>query len=156
MKNQRVLLREDVADLGRVGDVVRVSAGFARNYLYPRRLAIQATEDNVRAMKRRRERADAELKVREAEFRGIVDSLTRLELRTTQKADESGHLFGSVNVGLVAKLLRDAGHSIEESRIRMGQPIRTVGRHKARVHVYGDLTAEITVEVEAEATASEA
>jgi large subunit ribosomal protein L9 len=156
MKNVHVLLRDDVTDLGRVGDVVRVAPGYARNFLYPRRLAIAATDDNQKAMKRRRERADAEIRAREAEFRAVIESLSAVTLKTVMKADENGRLFGSVNAAGVARLLEAAGHPVEESRVRLGATIKKVGEHTVRVHVHGDLSAELTLVVEAEEAPAEA
>ena len=147
MKNVQVLLREDVHELGRVGDVVKVAPGYARNYLLPHRLGVEATAENIRAMKRRRSRIDAELKARAAEFDAIVQTLGALQLSTTMKADATGRLFGSVNAHAVARLLSEAGRSVPESQVRLSQPIKTVGTHTVLVHVHGDLHAEVKVEV---------
>ena len=148
-----VLLREHVDTLGRCGDVVRVSAGYARNYLLPRRLAVQANEDNKRAMLRRRARLDAEEATRVATLDATAQALGGLVLRASQRADEQGHLYGSVSAAAVAGLLSAAGHPIEERAVRLEAPIRTVGTHVVRVHLHGDRYAEVTVEVSAEGAA---
>ena len=151
MKNVEVLLRENVKDLGLVGDVVKVAAGYARNYLIPSQKASRATPEMVKAMAKRREKLEAEDVARRAEFQGALDTLEQLSLKTSAKADEHGRLFGSVNVAALAKLLAEAGHEIEESQIRLDEPIKTIGSHSFPVHVHGDLAAEVTIEVEAEA-----
>jgi len=145
-----VLLREDIRDLGRCGDVVKVAAGHARNYLMPRRLAVEATEDNRRAMQRRRTRLDAEAAVLATEARQRAERLAGVELRTGGRADEAGHLFGSVNAARIAELLAAAGHGFREQDVRLETPLKTVGTHVVRVHVHGEVFAEVRVTVEAE------
>ena len=149
MKNMQVLLRETVKDLGKVGDVVMVRTGYARNYLVPRRLAVEASTDNIEMMKRRRARYDAEEKVMRAEIDARVAALSGVGVSTTEKADEGGHLYGSVNATAVARLLTAAGHATDERAVRLSEPIKTVGTHQVSIHVHGDSVAVITVTVAA-------
>jgi large subunit ribosomal protein L9 len=151
MKNMQVLLRETVKDLGKVGDVVMVRTGFARNFLVPRGLAVEATTDNVEMMKRRRVRYDAEEAVRQAEVDARVAALSGVSVSTTEKADDGGHLYGSVNAAAVARLLSAAGHPTDERAVRLAEPIKTVGTHSVSIHVHGDSAAVITVVVAAAA-----
>jgi large subunit ribosomal protein L9 len=153
MKNVQVLLRERVDNLGEVGDVVKVAAGFARNFLLPRGFAIQATEDNIRAMERRRARLDAEEAARAERIEAAVNQMGGLRVETRQRADETGTLYGSVNAAMVAELLTAAGHPISDKRVRLEQPLKSVGEHAVEIHVHGDRTAEVTVVIEAEAEA---
>lgn len=154
MRNRvEVLLRENVQDLGRCGDVVQVAPGFARNYLLPRKLAIEASEDNKRAMARRRVRLDAEEARRTEETRVRVEALAGVVVKTSGRADEGGHLYGSVNAAKIAELLHAAGHAVAERDVRLEAPLKTAGRHTVKVHVHGEAFAEIRVEVEAEAPA---
>lgn len=153
MKNVEVLLRENLKDLGRCGDVVKVSPGYARNYLLPRRMAVEANDDNKRAMARRRVKLDAEEAVRNAEIDARVASLATIEIKTTGKADETGQLYGSVNAGRVVELLHAAGHRFEERNVRLDAPVKTVGTHTVKLHVHGDRYAEIKLVVDAEASA---
>ena len=146
-----VLLRENVGNLGRCGDVVQVAPGYARNYLLPRKLAIQATEDNKRAMLRRRSRLDADDARRAKETLARVETLMGVVLKTSGRADESGHLFGSVNAGRISELLASAGHAVAEEDVRLDAPLKAVGIHSVRIHVHGDTFAEIRIQVEAEA-----
>lgn len=145
-----VLLREHVDSLGRCGDVVRVSAGYARNYLLPRRIAVQANEENKRVMVRRRARLDAEDAVRAETLAAAVEALGQLVLRSVHRADDHGQLYGSVSAAAVAGLLVEAGHPVAERDVRLDAPIRKVGTHVVRVHLHGDRYAEVTVEVSAE------
>jgi len=145
-----VLLRDNIKTLGRCGDVVRVAQGYARNYLLPRRLAVTANEENKKAMVRRRAILDAEEAKRDAEIVLRVNSLNGIMVATKVKADENGHLYGSVNAATIVALLERAGHRYEEKAIRIDAPIKAVGTHPVKVHVHGDHFAEVKVVVEAE------
>jgi len=150
MKNVEILLRENVSHLGRVGDIVRVAPGYAHNYLFPKGIAIEATPDNHAAMQRRRARLEAADAAAMADAQARADALSKVALKTRQKADEGGHLYGSVSAASIATLLTSAGYPAAEKDVRLESPIKAVGEFKVPVHVHGDLTAEITVSVEAE------
>ncbi len=154
-RNVEVLLREHIKDLGRCGDVVKVSPGHARNFLLPRRMAMQATEENKRAMARRRLILDAEEAKKTAEVVALVGVLTGLEVRTKVRADEHGHLFGSVNAAAIAALLAEKGHEFEERAVRLPAPIKELGTHVVKIHVHGEHEAEVTVVVESDAPPAE-
>jgi len=151
MKKVEVLLRDNVKSLGNCGDIVQVARGYARNFLFPRRIAVEANEDNKKAMVRRRARLDAEETVRIAELDARVASLAGVTVKTTARAEEGGGLYGSVNAAQVADLLKQAGHAFDEKDVRMDAPIKSVGTHAVRVHVHGDRFAEVHVVVEPEA-----
>ncbi len=147
MRTVQVLLRDDVDNLGRCGDVVKVAAGYARNYLLPKRVAVQATADNIKMMARRRARLDIVLAEKLAEAQKRVDVLAAVKLSTSEKADEGGKLYGSVGAATIAKLLTDAGHPTDEKAVRLDAPIKETGSHTVAVHVHGELNAEVTLEV---------
>jgi len=149
VKNVEILLRENVRHLGKVGDVVKVAAGYSRNYLLPLGLAMHATPDNVRVMERRRERFDVEEAARAAQIEKVVNEMGGLRVETAERADETGSLYGSVGVVAIAELLAAGGHAIDERRIRLEHPLKTVGEHAVEVHVHGDRTATVTVVVTA-------
>ena len=98
-------------------------------------MATQATEDNIRAMQRRRERYEADLVAREAEINARIEALGRIKLTTAQKADENGHLYGSVNAAVVATLLNEAGFEAEERDVRLEEPIKSIGTHEVPIHI---------------------
>lgn len=147
-----ILLRENIKTLGRCGDVVRVAPGFARNYLLPRKLAVQANDENKKAMVRRRALLDAEEARQTAEIQERVKALDGIMVATKVKADENGHLYGSVNAANIVALLERAGHRFDEKAIRLEAPIKTTGTHPVKVHVHGEHHAEVKVVVEAEPT----
>jgi len=146
-RNVEVLLREHVKDLGRCGDVVKVAPGYARNFLYPRKIAMMATNENKKAMTRRRLVLDALEAKKTAEVEALVASLSGIEVETSARADDQGHLFGSVNAANILELLVAQGHKFEEKAVRLEAPIKQVGKHPVKLHVHGDHYAEIVVSV---------
>jgi len=145
-----VILREEVPHLGTTGDIVKVKPGYARNYLLPRGLAVAADRRNVKelehlkrvsAEKRDRERRTAET---------LAQKLTALRLTIKARAGEEGKLFGSVTNQDVEKALEAAGHPIERRRIRLAEPIKTLGEHMIPVHLGTGVDAHVTVVVAAE------
>lgn len=144
-----ILLRDDVPHLGRVGDRVRVAPGYARNYLFPRKLALEVTSGNVAAMQRRRARQEAEEEKRAAELEVRIVALSKARVKTVERADESGQLFGSVHAAAIARLLTEAGYPVDERDVRLDEPIKAIGEHKVRVHVHAEKYAEIALVVEA-------
>ncbi|MFT5285815.1 MAG: large subunit ribosomal protein L9 [Planctomycetota bacterium] len=152
MKKIEILLRDNVPTLGRCGDVVAVSAGYARNFLLPRRMAVAATLDNVKMMQRRKARLDIEEAALMADIESKTKVLAGLSITTAERADDQGHLFGSVNAATIARLLAEKGLETDEKHVRLDLPIKTIGTHEVLIHVHGEHTATVSVEV----TSSEA
>jgi large subunit ribosomal protein L9 len=144
----QVILMEKVANLGELGDVVKVKDGYARNFLIPHGKAKRATEANLKAFEARRaelEKAQAET-LKAAQERGAkLDGLT---LQITQKAGPDGRLFGSVTNYDIVEALKKQGHEVERSNIRMPQgPLKQVGDFPLQVALHTDVTVNITVSV---------
>ncbi|MBK7643388.1 MAG: 50S ribosomal protein L9 [Planctomycetes bacterium] len=150
-----VLLRENLKNLGKCGEVVGVAPGYARNYLLPRKLAMQATEENIKAMSKRRVRLDVEEAKQTAEIVAKVQAISAVALTTKMKADEHGHLYGSLNAALVVELLGVRGWKIEEKAVKLDAPIKSVGEHKVKIHVHAEYDAEVTITVASDAPAAE-
>ncbi len=150
MKNVKVLLRENVRDLGMIGEVVTVARGYARNYLLPHRMAVEATPENAKIMERRRARYEAELVAREADISAKIESLGRLKVTTSEKSDETGTLYGSVGAARIAELLTAAGHPTDERDVRVDEAIKSVGTYEIPVHIFGEHYAGIQLIVEAQ------
>ena len=148
MRNVKILLRESVEDLGTIGDVVEVAPGYARNYLFPSKIAVEATPENVKMMERRRVRYAAEIVAQEAEISSQIESLGNLKLTTQEKADDTGTLYGSVGAQKIAQLLTQAGHPTEDKDVRLDEPIKELGTHEVPVHIHGEHYAGIQVIVE--------
>ena len=151
----QVILMEKVANLGELGDVVKVKDGYARNFLIPHGKAKRATEANLKAFESRR----AELEKAQAETLGKAKErgakLEGLTLQITQKAGPDGRLFGSVTNYDIVEALTKQGHEVERSNIRMPQgPLKQVGDYPIQVSLHTDVTVTITVSVLGESTAT--
>ena len=150
-----VILLETVQRLGGLGDTVSVKAGYARNYLIPKGIAVAATSRNVADFEARRE----ELERREAEALaaagGRATMLEGVEITVRRKAGEGGRLFGSVGPADVAEALVDAGHEARRQEVRMpdGDTIRQVGEYDVTIHIGPDVEAVVRLKVEPESTA---
>ncbi|MAF66065.1 MAG: 50S ribosomal protein L9 [Planctomycetes bacterium] len=150
MRTVELLLRDRVEHLGRCGDVVKVAPGFARNYLLPRCLAIPATAENKQMLARRTERLLAEEAAQIAEFTARAEALSKVSLKTVEKCDDRGHLYGSVNAARVAELLREAGYPCDEKHVRLAKALKLVGEHAVEVHLHAEVSAEIGLRIEGE------
>jgi large subunit ribosomal protein L9 len=144
----QVILLEKVANLGNLGDVVKVKDGFARNFLIPQGKAKRATEANLKAFESRRtelEQAQAETQA-QAQARGAkLDGLT---LQIVQKAGVDGRLFGSVTNYDIVEALKAQGHDVERSMIRMpAGPIKQVGDYHLQVQLHTDVLVTVNVSV---------
>jgi large subunit ribosomal protein L9 len=156
MRDTEVLLREHVKDLGKCGDIVRVKAGYARNYLLPRGIATFASEENKRAMARKRERLDAEEKALLADIDARIAVMEKLVLKTIERADDHGHLFGSVNAQRIVELLAGVGQVVEEKDVRLDKGLKAVGTHEVPIHLHAERSTVVKVEIEAEGAAEKA
>lgn len=147
MGHTKVLLREDVDDLGARGEIVRVRAGYARNYLLPRNLAVEATAGNVKGIESER----AALLKKEAKERstaeGQAQQIGALQLEFKRKAGEQGALYGSVTSMDVAEALRERGYEIDRHRIHMREPLKRVGEYTVPVRLHREVTLDLKVRV---------
>jgi large subunit ribosomal protein L9 len=146
-----VILREDVDKLGARGEMVKVAAGYARNFLLPRRLAVAATESNKKIVEQERQahlRRDAK---EVADATDLGKMMANLSVTISQKAGENEQLFGSVTSKDIADLLEKQGYTIERRKIVLPEPIKTLGEFKVPLRLHRDVTTEITVHVTKEA-----
>ncbi len=147
MANVEVILLRSVPTAGRAGDVVRVSAGYARNYLLPRDLAVHATESNrTRLAARLSARRASELKDL-TDAQDLADVLNPILLVLEQTAGESGRLFGSVTTADIADTLTANSIEVDRRRIQLADPIRELGIYSVDIRLHPEVTATIQVEV---------
>ncbi len=142
-----IILREDIAKLGRRGDIVSVKDGYARNYLLPRKLAIAASEANrkqVAEMKAAAARHDAREK---GAAESVAAQLGDVVVTIASKAGEQDQLFGSVTTMDIAAALEAKGFSIDKRTIELEEPIRTIGEYSVPVRLHHDVTATVKVNV---------
>jgi len=150
MAHTKVLLREDVDDLGARGEIVRVRAGYARNYLLPRNLAVEATTGNVKGIDAER----AALMKKEAKERSTAEAQSQqmgsLVLEFKRKSGEQGALYGSVTSMDVAEALKDKGYEIDRHRIHLREPLKRLGEYKVPVRLHREVTIDLQVKVQPE------
>ena len=138
-----VILREHVDNLGQRGDVVKVAAGYARNFLLPRKLALAVTEGNRKIIERERKVADA----REAEEKQTADALAsrlaQAEVSIARRVGETEQLYGSVTSADIAEALAAKGLEIDKRRIHLDEPIKAIGEFTVPVRLHRDVTAQV-------------
>lgn len=144
----KVILLQEVKNLGKKGGLIEVAEGYGRNFLLPRGLAIEASEGNVRSLQeeKTREKAKADRLIREA--KALRDKLNGREVNVKARAGESGKLFGSVTAKDIADALAQAAKvPVDKKKVEIKEPIRTVGVHSASVKLGTDIVAEVKVRI---------
>ena len=142
-----VILREDVDKLGNRGQMVKVAAGYARNFLLPKRLAVAATESNKKIVEQERQAHLRREAKEHADAGDLAKLLSMVTVTISQKAGENDQLFGSVTAKDVSEGLDKQGYTIDRRKVQLHEPIKTLGEHKVPVRLHRDVTAEITVNV---------
>lgn len=147
----QIILQEDVEKLGNRGDVVTVKPGYARNFLLPKRLAVEATPGNMKALERirgalaKKTATELEAAKKQAELLNLVS------LKFTRKTGENDQMFGSVTTGDIADGLKTQGFDVDKRQVQLTEPIKTLGEFPVTVNVFRDVTAEVKVTVGKEA-----
>jgi len=146
-----VILKEDIQNLGKMGEVVRVRDGYARNYLLPRGLVLMANKKNLKGFEHQKRvvASQKERVVKQAET--LSQKLAGAALTIAVKAGEEGKLFGSVTNIDIEKALRAKGFDIERRKIHLDEPIKSLGDYEVPVRLTADVTATVKVSVVAEA-----
>ena len=147
MAHTQVLLREDIDNLGARGEIVRVKAGYARNYLLPRKLAVEATANNMRQIEGER----AALAKREAKDRSgaelQADQLGKLTLKFERKVGEAGVLYGSVTSMDIAHELKEQGYEVDRRKIVLREPIKRFGKYSVPLRLHREVTVDLPISV---------
>jgi large subunit ribosomal protein L9 len=147
----QIILLEKIANLGQLGEVVRVKDGYARNYLIPTGRARRATESAVREFEARRAELERTHAERLTQAQGQGERLQGLTLQIGAKAGVDGRLFGSITNADVAEALGKQGYELPKANVRMPNgPLKAVGEHKVSVALHTDVVVEITVAVQGE------
>lgn len=144
----KVILKQDVKDLGKVGELVNVAGGYARNFLFPRRLAAEATEKRVKEFEHWMRVADSRQKKAMADRKAMLDKIAGLQLVFQLQAGEDDKLFGSVTNKDISDELEKQGHIVDKRDISLEEPIKVLGQHKAMIKMGEGLEQEIIVTVE--------
>ena len=143
----KVILKEDIPKLGRMGQTVQVARGYGRNYLIPQGKAIQATNKNLKALEHERMLIQRKADLARKEAEGLAGKISGLTLTLSRKVVEEDKLYGSVSVSDISQALEEAGVEIERKLIKLDEPIKSLGEFKVAIKVYHDVTAELTVQV---------
>ena len=146
----QVILMQDVLHTGERGEIVNVKPGYARNFLIPKGLALEATRGNQKYFEQQRKKID----VRHAEEREaaqeIAAAIASLRLRIAKRVSEAETLYGSVTAGEINELLHEKGVTVDKRRIDLEGGIKTLGEHQVRIELHPEVVAEVTVTVESE------
>ena len=145
--NVKVLLKADVANLGTGGEVVRVRAGFARNFLLPRGLALPATSGNLSRVEELKQAADQRKKQERTAAEELKQKLAGLSLKIARKVGDEGKMYGSVTSKDIAEAAAAAGVEIDRKRIELAEPLKALGAVEVPVKLHHDVTGTLKVEV---------
>ena len=140
-----VILRQAIENLGHTGDIVKVSPGYARNYLIPRGLAYEATAGNKKRLEQERARLEAAENERRGAAQGIATQLENVSLTFSARVGEEGKLFGSVTAADIAQQLEAQGIHLEKRQIDLHEPIKALGVYRVPVRLHADVKPEIKV-----------
>ena len=142
-----VILKEDVANLGHRGDLVKVADGYGRNFLLPRKLALQATLANKVVVEQMKTAAARRSATEKALAEALATKLPPVVLSFTRKSGEAGHLFGSVTSADIASGLEAKGFEVDRRKIQLDEPLKSLGEFTVAIKLYREVTAQIKVEV---------
>jgi large subunit ribosomal protein L9 len=143
----KVILNQTIDNLGRLGDVVDVKPGYARNYLFPRQLALQHTAHNMGIMKFKKLKEEKRLELEKLSAEGQKQKIEELTLTITKKAGESDTLFGSVTPAEIHLLLEEKGLDIDKKKFHLDEPIKKLGSHVCKIKLMEDVEADLKIEV---------
>ncbi|MBF0317399.1 MAG: 50S ribosomal protein L9 [Nitrospirae bacterium] len=146
----KVILKDDVANLGSMGAIVNVANGYARNYLLPRNLAVEANERNLKALRHESRNIEERIKKLKVTAADLATRLSSVTISLKAKAGEEGKLFGSITSKDISEALVGAGFTIDKRKIQMDSPIKRIGEHVVKVRIHPEVSADLKIDVTAE------
>src|SRR3954452_761504 len=147
MATMKLLLKESIKHVGRVGDVVEVSPGYARNFLLPRDLAVEPTPGNVKKVEERRKEIERQERERREQQAALLKTLEGVEVTLERKANEQGRLFGSVSATDIAKQLQGQGYNVHPDDVNLPGKLDHIDKYMVTIRFAEDLTTDIKVYV---------
>lgn len=147
----KAILQKDVTNLGREGDVVKVTPGFFRNFLAPRNLARFASPSNLKELEFKKKRIEAVRAKMRGEAQELAKKLNAVAVEIRHRCGEKGQLFGAVTATDIAESLLKAGYEVDRRKVVISDPIKAIGQHEVAIRVYPEVTAKIAVTVRPEA-----
>lgn len=146
----KVILNSDIEHLGNIGDIVEVKAGHARNYLFPKKLALCLDKHNLDIMKIKKNKIQKKLEIEKMSAIEQKQKLEEITLTFERKAGEKGILFGSVGVSDIEEKLKDVGVHVDRKKYHLEEPIKKVGNYTCKLRLFEGIEAELRIEVKAE------
>jgi len=143
----KVVLRQDVENLGDRGEIVNVATGYARNYLLPKKLALEATPGNMKVLEHQRRAWEARASREKGEAEAFANRLAKVELTVAKKAGESETLYGSVTASEIAELLKGEGLDVDRRKILLGEPIKSLGNYTVQLKLHRDVVGSFMLHV---------
>ena len=141
----KLLLREDVKDLGLAGDVVSVADGYGRNYLLPRRLAVEVTSANLKQIEGLKKMRHARELERLKDFRVLAERIAAVDVTIKERVSDSDILYGSVHAKQLVDALIGEGIGIEHDMVKLEEPIKTLGVHRVKIRLHPEVETELKV-----------
>ena len=151
-----VILRDHVEKLGKRGEIVKVSDGYARNYLLPRKLALPATEGNRKHVERERKIMETREAEEKSQAEAIASRLSTVDITIARRVGETEQLYGSVTASDIAEFLKTKGFEIDRRKLILPEPIKTIGEHDVPLKLHREVTAPLKVKVVKEGAATPA
>ncbi|MBI5665180.1 MAG: 50S ribosomal protein L9 [Nitrospirae bacterium] len=148
----KVILKEDVKDLGEMGSIVDVKIGFGRNYLLPRNLAVEANPKNLKQFEHEKKNILVKAKKVKQSMQDVADQISKMTLVLEAQAGEEDKLFGSVTAKDIAEAIAQQGVEIDKRKVVLEEPIKRLGSYEVTVKVHKDVTATVKVEVKKSGT----
>ena len=145
MANVKLLLKESVKNVGRVGDLVEVSPGYARNFLLPKDLAVHPTPNNVKKVEERKKEIERQERERREQQAALIKQLEGVEVTLERRANEQGHLFGSVSATDIAKALQAQGFNIEAADVNLPGKLDRIDTYQVQIKFADDLATDVKV-----------
>jgi large subunit ribosomal protein L9 len=142
-----VILRDHVEKLGKRGEIVKVSDGYARNYLLPRKLALPATDGNKKHVERERKIMETREAEEKSQAEAIASRLSTIDITIARRVGETEQLYGSVTAADIAEFLKTKGFEIDRRKLILPEPIKTVGEHDVPLKLHREVTAPLKVKV---------
>lgn len=143
----KVILKEDIPKLGRMGETVQVAPGYGRNYLIPQGKAVLATNRNLKALEHERSLIQRKADFARADAEKLAEKISGLSVTLIRKVVDEDKLYGSVSVSDISQALEEAGVVVERKLIKLDEPIKSLGEFQVPIKVHADVAAELTVQV---------
>ena len=151
----KIILKENIENLGKRGDVIDVADGYGRNYLIPRKLALQVTPSNMKMVEMEQKALRKKLEQEVQSFQGLIEQLDQTSLTFERKAGDKDVIFGSVSATDIKEALEKQGIEIEKKKILLAEPIKRLGNYTVAIKVFHDERADVKVEVKKEGAEEE-